>query len=177
MSKVSILHKASAPKSVGIYIITCSTSKFKQSKAGEEPDDESGDTIEKLAAAAGHRIRGRKLISDSKTEIAKTAKRALKKNNVDVLIITGGTGLSPRDVTVESVTPLVDREILGFGELFRKISYDLIGSPALLSRAFAGISKGKAIFCVPGSPDAVQTAMEKLILPEMGHIIRVSRQH
>ena len=177
MIKIPELHKSSAPKSVGIYIITCSTSKFKELKADEKPNDTSGDTIEKLARAAGHRIEGRQLISDSKPMITKTTKQALRAHGVDAVIITGGTGLSRTDVTPESIIPLVDREIPGFGELFRKISFEIIGSPALLSRAFAGTSKSKAIFCLPGSPDAVQTAMKKLILPELGHIIGVAHEH
>lgn len=85
--------------------------------------------------------------------------------------------MSPRDVTIESIEPLVEKEIPGFGELFRRISYDTIGSPAMLSRAFAGSVKGKVAFCLPGSPNAVQTAMEKLILPELGHLLKVSREH
>ena len=177
MAKVPELHKASAHRSLGIYIITCSTSKFKQLKAGQEHDDASGDIIQRLAVGAGNRIEGRKLISDSKPMITKATKQALRASKVDAVIITGGTGLSPRDVTPESVAPLVDRIIPGFGELFRKISFESIGSPAILSRAFAGTSNGKAIFCLPGSPDAVQTAMEKLILPELGHIIRIAHEH
>lgn len=177
MATVPELHKSAAPKSVGIYIITCSTSKFKAIKAGQEPNDASGDIIQKLALRGGHRVEGRRLISDSKPMITKTTKHALRGRGVDAVIITGGTGLSPRDVTPESISPFIDRELPGFGELFRKISFESIGSPALLSRAFAGTSKGKPIFCLPGSPDAVQTAMEKLILPELGHIIRVAHEH
>jgi molybdenum cofactor biosynthesis protein B len=177
MAKVPELHKATAPRSVGIYIITCSTSRFNQLKAGQESDDASGDTIQRLAIAAGHRIEGRKLVSDSKPMITKSTKQALRSSKVDAVIITGGTGPSPRDVTPESIAPLVDRVIPGFGEIFRKISFESIGSSAILSRALAGTSKGKAIFCLPGSPDAVQTAMEKLILPELGHIIRIAHEH
>jgi molybdenum cofactor biosynthesis protein B len=177
MTKVPELHKSTAPKSVGVYIITCSTSKFKELKAGKKPNDTSGDIIEKAAEAAGHRVEGRQLISDSKPMITKTTRHALRTPRVDAVIITGGTGLSPGDVTPESIIPLVEREIPGFGELFRKISFETIGSPALLSRAFAGTSKGKAIFCLPGSPNAVQTAMEKLILPELGHIIGIAHGH
>jgi molybdenum cofactor biosynthesis protein B len=177
MTKIPELHKSRAPKSIGIYIITCSTSRFRKLEENQEPGDQSGDTIEKLILAAGHRIEGRKLISDSTAVIARTTRAALRADRVDAVIITGGTGLSPRDVTPESIIPLIDRQIPGFGELFRRISFDTIGAPALLSRAFAGMSKGKAIFCLPGSPDAVQTAMEKLILPELGHIIGVAHQH
>jgi len=177
MSKVPELHKASAPQLLGLFIVTCSTSKFKQLKAGQQPDDASGDIIERLAVNAGHRIEGRKLISDSKPMIRKTAKQALSTRKVDALIITGGTGLSPRDVTIDSITPLLDKEVPGFGELFRKLSFETIGSAAMLSCAVAGLAKGKAVFCLPGSPDAVETAMEKLILPELGHVIRVAREH
>ena len=177
MSKVTEHHKEHAPKSLGVYIITCSTSRSKQQKTREETSDASGDLIERLVKAAGHRIEGRKLVSDSRPIITKTAKRALASKTVDAVIITGGTGLSPRDVTVESIAPLIDREIPGFGELFRKVSYESIGSPAMLSRTMAGSRKGKVIFCLPGSPDAVQTALEKLILPELGHIVGVSREH
>jgi molybdenum cofactor biosynthesis protein B len=176
MSKVPELHKEHAPKSLGIFIITCSTSKFKQLKAGEETNDTSGDLIERLITEAGHRQVGRKLISDSKPMITKTTKQALASKTVEAVIITGGTGLSPTDVTIESIDPILDRKIPGFGELFRKISYDSIGSAAMLSRATAGTTKGKAIFCLPGSPDAVQTALTKLILPELSHIIRISRE-
>ena len=176
MAKVPELHKASAPRSIGIYVITCSTSKFNQLKAGQEPNDASGDIIQRLAREAGNTIEGRKLISDSKPMITKSTKQALRASKVDAVIITGGTGISPRDVTPESVAPLIDRILPGFGELFRKISFESIGSSAILSRAFAGTSGGKAIFCLPGSPDAVQTAMEKLILPELGHIIRIAHE-
>ena len=176
MSKVSELHKAISPKSVGIYIVTCSTSKFNQLKAGENWDDVSGDLIEQLVKRAGHRVAGRELISDSITMIRRTTKRAMRSKDVDALIITGGTGLSPRDVTVASVERFIDKEIPGFGELFRKISFDKIGSPAMLSRAMAGSCAGKLIFCLPGSPDGVQTALEQLIIPELGHMIKVCRE-
>ena len=176
MTRIPDLHKATAPKALGIYVVTCSTSKFIELSNGESPKDESGDIIERLAIAGGHRVAGRKLISDSKAMIQRSVKRALDAKSVDAIIITGGTGLSPRDVTVESIAPIVEKEIPGFGELFRKISYDKIGSPAILSRALAGSLKGKLVFCLPGSPDAVQTAMQQLILPEMGHMIRVVRE-
>jgi molybdenum cofactor biosynthesis protein B len=177
LSEVSKHHKTTAPKSVGLFILTCSTSKFAELQAGQKPNDISGDIIEQLAISAGHRIDCRKLIPDSKTMIRKTAKQAFADKNVDALIITGGTGLSPKDVTIESLVPLFSKEITGFGELFRKVSFDKIGSPAMLSRAVAGVAKGKAVFCLPGSPDAVQTAMEQLILPELPHVIRIAREN
>ena len=177
MSKVAELHKTISPKSVGIYIVTCSTSKFNQLKAGQKTDDVSGNVIEQLVKEAGHRVAGRELISDLTTMIRRTTKRALSSRDVDAVVITGGTGLSPRDVTVASVERFIDKEIPGFGELFRKISFDEIGPPAMLSRAMAGSSDGKLIFCLPGSPNGVRTALERLILPELGHMIKVCREH
>ena len=175
MSNVSRAHKESSPASVGVYVLTCSTSKFKQLQNKERPSDESGDIIQQLSENAGHRIVGRKLISDSQPMIRNTLRAALKNKEVNALIVTGGTGLSNTDVTFESISPLLDRQIPGFGEIFRRISYDEIGSPAMMSRAFAGTAKKKAIFCLPGSPNAVKTAMEKLILPEIGHITGLAR--
>lgn len=177
MSQVVEHHRATAPKSLGIFIITCSTSKFRQAEAGESPDDTSGDTIERLATAAGHRVIGRKLLPDSKRMLRRAAKHALASTKVDAMIVTGGTGLSRTDTTIESVATLITKQIPGFGELFRKLSFDRIGSAAMMSRAIAGLAKKKAIFCLPGSPDAVQTAMQQLILPEIGHVIRVARQN
>jgi molybdenum cofactor biosynthesis protein B len=165
-----------APKRLGIFIATCSTSKFEQFRAGDRPDDKSGDVIEALVLQAGHQVKGRRLISDSKSMIRKLVQKALQSEGVDALIITGGTGLSPRDVTIESMAGFLDKEVPGFGELFRKISFDRIGSSAMLSRAMAGSVKGKLIFCLPGSPDGVMTAMKCLILPEVGHMIKVCRE-
>jgi molybdenum cofactor biosynthesis protein B len=176
MSKVAQVHKESSPTSAGVYVLTCSTSKFKELRRNQQPDDVSGDIIERLAAEAGHKIVGRKLIADSKAMIRNALRTALANRKVDVLIVTGGTGLSQTDVTFETISPVVEKEIPGFGEIFRRISYDEIGSPAMMSRAFAGTIKGKAVFCLPGSPNGVKTAMDKLILPELGHIIGLSRR-
>ena len=177
MIKVPELHKHMSPKSAGISIVTCSTSKFTETRESKKADDKSGNIIENLVLQAGHRVEGRCLISDSKPMIQRNVRKALSSPKIDALIITGGTGLSPRDLTIESVAPFLQKEIPGFGELFRKISFDKIGSAAILSRALAGSSKGKLIFCLPGSPDAVETAMTQLILPEIGHMLKVSREH
>jgi len=157
--------------------VTCSTSKYNQCKAGDDADDVSGNMIEQIIKRAGHRLVGRELISDSVPMIRRATKRAMASKDVDALVITGGTGLSPRDVTIAGVERFIDKEIPGFGELFRKISFDKIGSPAMLSRAMAGVCAGKLIFCLPGSPDGVQTALEQLIIPELGHMIKVCREH
>ena len=177
MSKVVELHKTGTSPKLGIQIITCSTSRYKELKIGKKTEDTSGNIIEQLVSSNGHRVEGRELIPDSRPMIRRAVQAALASKHVDVILITGGTGVSPRDITIESVGSLFQKEISGFGELFRKISYEKIGSAAMLTRASAGLVKGKAIFCLPGSPDAVQTALESLILPEIGHLIKVSREH
>jgi len=162
-------------KSASIVIVTCSTSKAKQKKAGEQVDDPSGDAIERLMREAGHRIVGRTLIPDQMGLIRSTVREALR-SGADAVIITGGTGVSPSDVTVEAVTPIVEKEIPGFGELLRRVSYDTIGSSAMMTRAMAGVVQGKAVFCLPGSPDGVTTAVGRLIIPELGHLLSIARQ-
>jgi molybdenum cofactor biosynthesis protein B len=177
MSKVVDLHKAEVPKDLGIYIVTCSTSRYNRTPTSGKTEDISGNIIEQKVQDAGHHVEGRRLIPDSRLKIRSTVRAALASRKVDAVIITGGTGLSPYDITIESIRSFHVKEVPGFGELFRKISYDKIGPAAMLSRASAGLVKGKAIFCLPGSPDAVQTALEKLILPELGHLIKIARQH
>jgi molybdenum cofactor biosynthesis protein B len=116
------------------------------------------------------------MLPDSKSMLRRAAKEALALMPVDAVIVTGGTGLSPTDITIESLATVITKQIPGFGELFRRLSFDRIGSAAMMSRAIAGLVEKKVIFCLPGSPDAVQMAMQQLILPELGHVIRVARQ-
>jgi molybdenum cofactor biosynthesis protein B len=117
----------------------------------------------------------RDLVPDDKTLIEVFVKKALQSMNVDAIIISGGTGIAPSDVSIETVESLLEKDLPGFGELFRAISYGEIGSAALMSRAIAGVAWKKAVFCIPGSPNAVKTYLEKLILPEVGHIILHAR--
>ena len=172
---IPAMHKEHARKSVGVFILTCSTSKAVQKKKGLPVEDPSGDIIEKLMREAGHRITGRTLIPDKLALLRSTVKQALR-SNAEAILITGGTGISPSDVTIEGIHPIIEKELPGFGELFRKISYETIGSAAMMTRATAGVVKGKAIFCLPGSPDGVTTAVSKLILPELGHVLSIARQ-
>lgn len=169
------LHKEYAPRSTSVFIITCSTSKAGQKRRGLPVEDPSGDKIESLMREAGHAILGRSLIPDRVALIRTTVKRAMR-SGADAIVITGGTGIAPSDVTVEAITPLLEKEMPGFGELFRKISYESIGSAAMMSRATAGVVKGKALFCLPGSPDGVATAVSRLVIPELGHVLAIARQ-
>jgi molybdenum cofactor biosynthesis protein B len=116
----------------------------------------------------------RRLIPDDAKLLRSTVSRALRKADLDVLVLTGGTGVSTSDMTIETVRPFFAKEIEGFGEIFRSVSYKKIGAAAALSRATAGVAKGKLILCLPGSPDAVRTALE-LFVGEIPHVLHLAR--
>ena len=143
---------------------------------GGEPSDPTGDLVVRMLREHGHRVSLRTIVPDERHIIEHQVRQALKSDDVDVVITCGGTGISPTDVTIEAVQPLLEKELHGFGEIFRRLSYDSIGSAAILTRAIAGVSMGKAVFCVPGSPQAARLCLEKLILPEAGHIIKHARE-
>jgi molybdenum cofactor biosynthesis protein B len=158
----------------GIFI--CSTSRYQQLKKGESFTDISGDLIESLLRNAGQIVSFRKVISDDAELIKESMQYALDSVDVDAAIFCGGTGIAPSDITIETVTPFLEKILPGFGEIFRRLSYDKIGSAAVLSRGVAGVARNKVFFCIPGSPDAVQLCFEKLILPEAAHIVKHARE-
>jgi molybdenum cofactor biosynthesis protein B len=172
MSETTKKHKAEAPKKLRFSIFICSTSRYGQVKKGEKVQDLSGDLIESLLRKAGQTVLSRNVVSDDPTMITQGMKDVMSRADVDAAIFCGGTGIAPSDVTIETVTPFLDKTLPGFGEIFRRLSYDKIGSAAVLSRAIAGIAKGKAVFCIPGSPNAVQLCLSMLILPEAGHLVK-----
>ena len=135
------------------------------------PDsDESGDLIEALLTADGHQVLARSVQPDEQEAIT-AAVAAAASVGANAILINGGTGISPRDRTFETVQELIERPIPGFGELFRTLSYEAIGSAAMLSRAAAGIHDGRLLVSMPGSPSAVGLAMQSLVLPEIRHIV------
>ena len=162
-------HRAYGPDRLGFAALTVSDSR-------SAADDASGDVIERLAAAAGHRLVERRIVPDEIVEIRAAANEILRRDDVDVLVLSGGTGFSPRDLTLEAAAPLLERRIDGFGELFRMLSFEQVGAAAMLSRAAAGVIGGRAVFVLPGSPKAVTLAMERLILPEAGHLLGQARR-
>ncbi len=176
LSESSRQHKTQAPKQLGFVVVTCSTSRFALKNEGRQIDDPSGDLIVHKLIEHGHRVARRVLVSDEVKMIEQILADALEDETVDAVVFCGGTGIAPKDVTVETVTPMLSKTLPGFGELFRQLSYDSIGSAAILSRAVAGLARGKAVFCVPGSLDAVGLCFDKLILPEAGHIVKHSRE-
>lgn len=157
-------HRRYAPRTVGFVIVTASDSRA-------EVDDDSGLKIAQLVAAAGHQVVARRVVRDQPTAIREAVLEGLSANGADVVVISGGTGFSPRDVTVEAVAPLLDRTVEGFGELFRMLSYEQVGAAAMLSRATAGTIGTGVVFVLPGSPKAVELGMQELILPEVAHLL------
>ena len=149
---------------VSFAVVTVSSSRTLET-------DEGGDRIQELIESDRQTVAVRELVGDEREAIAATVEALVERDDVDAIVLTGGTGLSPEDVTVEAVRPLFDQEIPGFGELFRSLSYEDIGPRALLSRAFAGSKDGVAIFCLPGSKQAAAFGTEELILPTVAHIL------
>ena len=171
MSETASEHKEKAPKHLAFALIICSTSRYQVSKAGKQVADESGDLMAKMLQDKGYTITLRRVVPDDKLMIEETVREMLQSPNVDVVITCGGTGITPSDVTIETIEPIFEKLLPGFGEIFRSLSYEEIGSAAVMTRAIAGATKNKAIFCLPGSPQAVKLCLERLILPEVGHII------
>ncbi|MCW4053710.1 MAG: MogA/MoaB family molybdenum cofactor biosynthesis protein [Candidatus Bathyarchaeota archaeon] len=176
MSESIEKHKASAPKHLNFAVFICSSTRYQQMRKTKKIADVSGDIIEALLTNSGHRVLSRQVIADDKSMIGDAVKKVLTSAELDAAIFCGGTGMSPKDVTIETVSPFFEKTLPGFGEIFRRLSYDRIGSAAVMSRAVAGIAKCKALFCIPGSPDAVRVSVETLILPETPHIVRHARE-
>ncbi|CAM5795059.1 MogA/MoaB family molybdenum cofactor biosynthesis protein [Brevibacillus borstelensis] len=159
-------HKANAPKQVGCMVITVSDTRT-------EETDKSGQLMMELLREAGHLTLQYRIVKDEPAQVITAIEEGVADPAVQAILLNGGTGISPRDNTFEAVSGLLDKEIPGFGELFRMLSYtEDIGSAAILSRAVAGVKQGKAIFSTPGSTGAVRLAMNRLIVPELGHVIR-----
>jgi molybdenum cofactor biosynthesis protein B len=156
-------HKLNAPRSVRVYLVTISDTRT-------EETDTSGRVARELLIAAGHQVTGYRILKDEPAEVAGLIRAIAAERLADVVITSGGTGISRRDATYEAVSALLDKRLDGFGELFRMLSFAEIGSAAMLSRAVAGLHGGVVVFATPGSSGAVRLALEKLILPELGHL-------
>lgn len=168
-------HKAKAPKALNFAVVTCSSSRFEAYRSGEGFKDLSGDLAVSLIESWGFRVTHRILLPDDLNVIRESVDKLCSMVDVDVVFISGGTGLSPKDVTVEAVRPIFEKEIPGFGEIFRMLTFQSEGSIAILSRAAAGVCRGKIVFAVPGSPKAVELALKRLILPEAAHMVLHAR--
>lgn len=158
-------HKKHAPRTVTIAIITVSTTRALA-------DDASGEWISKTAATAGHQIVHHQVIPDDADIIASTVQSVIRNEQPQVILISGGTGITPQDVTIEAIRPLFAKVLTGFGPLFAQLSFKEIGSAAYLSRATAGVIEDTVVFCIPGSINACKLACRELIFPELGHLVK-----
>jgi len=176
--KVPDEHKQNAPEKVNLALIIVSTSRYNETKLGKISSDKTIPMVKRLLEAEQSiTLSSTSIIPDSEDEIKRVSFELLKDPLVDVIIFSGGTGLSKKDVTYEILEPQLKKKFDGFGELFRHLSYNEIGASAMLSRATAGILRGKkkniAVFLLPGSPNAVRLALQHILIPELGHILYI----
>jgi molybdenum cofactor biosynthesis protein B len=157
-------HKAKGKKSIRCFVITVSDTR-------SETNDSSGQTIKSMLNAEEHQIAGYRIVKDEPAQIEALLNESLEAIEVDAVIVNGGTGIAPRDGTYEVLSSLLEKKLDGFGEIFRYLSYLDIGSAAIMSRSAAGAARGKVLISLPGSKGAVTLAMEKLILPEIRHMV------
>jgi len=153
---------------LGVAVVTVSSSRSLD-------DDPSGDAAQELVEGDGHSVVARDLVADDLDGVQRAVLALTGREDVDLVVTTGGTGVTPDDVTVEAVEPLFDKDLPGFGELFRVLSYEEVGTRAMGSRATAGVSEGVPVFCLPGSEDAVRTAVGELVLAEAPHLVGLAR--
>jgi len=158
-------HKVKAPVSVRCFVITVSDTRT-------DANDASGNAIVSLLEQAGHAVAGRTIIKDDPDLVRGVIERQLADPGVQVILTTGGTGITSRDSTYEAIDGLLQKRLVGFGELFRMLSYEQIGPAAMMSRATAGLVAGRIVVSMPGSEAAVRLAMERLLIPELGHLVQ-----
>jgi molybdopterin adenylyltransferase len=158
-------HKATAPKSVGCFVLTVSDTKTPET-------DTSGGMIRQLLTAAGHRVVDSRIVRDEPADVTRLVRDACTRDDVQAVVLTGGTGITSRDSTYEAVDALLDKRLPGFGELFRMLSFQEIGAAAMMSRAQLGLHARRIVVSLPGSPNACRLALEKLLIPELGHLLR-----
>jgi molybdenum cofactor biosynthesis protein B len=170
MSQAVAEHRGAAPPSLDLAVVTVSDTRTLET-------DTSGALIVELAEAAGHRVRAREIIPDEPAVMRPLLQAFAGRDDLHAILVTGGTGVSARDQTYETVSALLTKPIPGFGELFRMLSYPEIGPACMLSRAVGGLIGKVVILVMPGSRAAVQLAMTKVIVPELPHIVREARKH
>lgn len=169
MSQSTQEHRAQAPDRVRCFVLTVSDTRTLET-------DKGGALIAELLEKAGHAVAERKIVSDDRDAIASAVRAVLlHADEIEAIIVTGGSGVGPRDVTPEALRPFLTKELPGFGEVFRMLSWHEVGAATMLSRAFAGVCERTALFVLPGSTNAVRLAVEKLIAPELAHLLREIR--
>jgi molybdenum cofactor biosynthesis protein B len=162
-------HKHESPEVIRFAVITFSDTR-------DLAQDRGGNYLVERLEEAGHGVASRLVETDDSEGIERAVRQAVALPNVDLVLTTGGTGLAPRDNTYDTLKAILDSEIPGFGELFRALSYEEIGAATILSRAIGGLLEGKVVLAMPGSPKALRLAMDKIVLPEAGHLVSQTRR-
>ncbi|QSG13400.1 Molybdopterin biosynthesis enzyme [Halapricum desulfuricans] len=162
-------HHADDLETLGVAVLTVSSSRTRD-------EDAAGDAIVAALEAEGHEIATRDIVRDAYDNVQSAVDRFVGRSDVDAVVTTGGTGVTPDDVTVEAVEPLFEKRLPGFGELFRRLSYEEIGTRAIATRATAGIADGVPVFCLPGSENAVRLGTEEIVVEVVGHLAGLARQ-
>ncbi|HZC18588.1 MAG TPA: MogA/MoaB family molybdenum cofactor biosynthesis protein [Rubrobacteraceae bacterium] len=170
MSESVQKHREASPEEIQVAILTVSDTRTPKTDTG-------GNVIAEHMLAAGHEVARREIVKDDAPRIKEVLEGLLAEEGVDAVITTGGTGISARDTTYEVVSRMIDKKLDGFGEIFRMLSYEEVGAAAMLSRAVAGAAGSKFVACLPGSTNAVRLAMEKLLVPEIPHVVFELRKH
>ncbi|WP_290809786.1 molybdenum cofactor biosynthesis protein B [Halovivax sp.] len=160
-----------------VAIVTVSSSRAAEAADDGDPDDPGGDTVQACFEDDGHEVRERLLVRDDFASIRTAVRGFVARRDIDVVVTTGGTGVTADDVSPEATASLFERELPGFGELFRMLSWEEVGTRALASRATAGIAADTPVFCLPGSTNACRTACEELIVPEAPHLAGLATAH
>jgi molybdenum cofactor biosynthesis protein B len=169
MTATHVEHKAQGPQAVRCGVITVSDTRTPETDTG-------GKAVCDHLIAAGHSVVHREIIPDDPARMRPLLESLRGRGDLDAILLTGGTGVTSRDQTYETVTALLDKPLPGYGEVFRMLSFQEIGPAAILSRATGGVSGGKVVLTMPGSPAAVRLAMEKIIVPELPHLVREARR-
>ncbi|MDY6965844.1 MAG: MogA/MoaB family molybdenum cofactor biosynthesis protein [Halobacteriota archaeon] len=164
-------HKRGIKEEYRCAVLSISTSRFREMRKGEEIKDRSGEIIKRMLRENKHDVIDYEILPDDVSAIKEKVSK-LVNGDADVIITTGGTGLTSKDVTIEAISPMIEKEIPGFGELFRYRSFEQVGSAAVLTRALSGVINRRLVFSLPGSPNAVELALKEIIIPEIPHIMR-----
>jgi molybdopterin adenylyltransferase len=169
MSQSAAQHRAASPRALRCAVITVSDTRTLETDTG-------GQTVVELLLEAGHEVAAREIVRDDPTQMRPLVVALCQRGDVDAVLLTGGTGIASRDQTCETIGALLTKPMPGYGELLRQLSYQEIGPAAMLSRAMGGLVGKTVVLTMPGSPAGVRLAMETLILPELGHLVREARR-
>lgn len=170
------MHKRGAPQSVNFILVIVSDTRYKEYKSGSITNDKTTSIVKSALKNTKHKLVEVRYVPDEIELIQSVILEIIAARKVDVILLSGGTGITKRDVTVQAIKPILERELQGFSVLFHMLSYNDVGTATMISRAFAGVKSGCVVFAMPGSPSAVKLALEKIILPDISLIVKHAKE-